>query len=250
MPSAAKPSGKTAQVALALFARCLAHGKWPDRVEFTKYLYLLDWAHYRMKGALATDIQWKFFHYGPWSEDVIPAMEHVQSVFQLGWVDYSTEERDVPEVDVVVEKLGLTLESLISRIITAFAKKDTSAVIDFCYRLTEPMTMTHAKRGELLDFSTVNVTGEAPVFSSPTISSPMPQLTTAQEEARKKFRARASANRAKFEKWKSLMEQKEYLDAMARLAEEREATGENIPKGIQVRLSDDAINHLDDLSHE
>lgn len=248
VPFASQSSDKTNAVALALFARCLDHGKWPDRVEFTKYLYLLDWSHYMMKGVAATDVRWKFFHYGPWSEDLIPAMDCVQEVFQLGWVDYSTEDREVPNVEVFVDKLSLTLESLINRIVSAFAKKDTSAVIDFCYRRTEPMIQ--AKRGEALDFSTVPVTGAAPIFVVPPKTLPMPQLTGAAERAKENLRLRAKANRAKFEHWKAAMEQPEYLEAMAKLAQERESSEESVPKEIRICLSHEAVDHLDQVRYE
>ncbi len=248
MSSALQPSARTTAIALALFARCLEHGKWPDRVEFTKYLYLLDWAHYRIKGTPATDIRWKFFHYGPWSEDMIPVMDVVQSRFGLGWIDYSTEERDVPHVDEHVERLDLTNESLIAKILNAFSKRDTSAVIDYCYRLTEPMT--RAKRGEMLDFSTIAVTGEAPIFASAIKSLPMPQLSAAQEEARKKFRQQSAARRERHQRIKSLMQQEEYLEAMAKLAQQRETSDSPVPKGIQVQLTDDAVQHFDDLRNE
>ena len=37
---------------------------------------------------------------------------------------------------------------------------------------------------------------------------------------------------------------------MAKLAQERESGGGEVPKGIQARLTDDAIDHLDQLRHE
>jgi hypothetical protein len=169
---------RTAKIALILYSRCLEAGKWPDRIEFTKYLYLLDWAATKLTGAPATEIQWKFYHYGPWSEDLIPVMALTQDHFRLGWVDYSPEDRDVPWFDAIPDKLDLNLESIIRKILTAFAKRDVSVLVDFCYRLTEPMR--HAKRGALLDFKTIVVTRESPVFFPPTVTLPMPQLSQAQ----------------------------------------------------------------------
>jgi hypothetical protein len=239
---------RTAKIATVLYSRCLEHGKWPDRIEFTKYLYLLDWASTQLTGGPATEIRWKFYHYGPWSEDVIPIMALVQDEFKLGWVDYSTEDRDVPQFDPIGEKLSLSLEALINRVLTAFSKRDVSTIIDFCYRLTEPMRA--AKRGDLLDFSTVEVTHQAPVFVPPSVVLPMPQFSDAQASARKQLHERAAAGRTKYEQWKAAMQGPEYLRAMEKIAAEREIPTSHEPSQAKVKLTDEALTEIDKLRYE
>lgn len=239
---------RTAKIALILYSRCLEAGKCPDRIEFTKYLYLLDWATTKLTGSPATEIRWKFYHYGPWSEDLIPVMALTQDHFRLSWVDYSPEDRDIPWFDAISEKLDLNLESIIRRILVAFAKRDASVVVDFCYRLTEPMRV--AKRGEMLDFSTVKVTKEPPIFALPVVTLPMPQLSLAQTNARSGLRERAATVRAKYEKWKSLMQAPEYLEAMSKIAVEREVPTSTTTGRTIVKITDGGLAELDALQHE
>ena len=244
-----KPTDKSATAGLILYSRCLEHGKWPDQIEFTKYLFLLDCGSVQMGAGRATDIRWKFYHYGPWSEDLVPVMNYVQEVFRLGWVDYaSAEDRELPQFDRITEKLSLVLESLINRILNAFAHRDASFVVDYCYRFTEPMR--DARRGEPLDLSTVPVTGVPPVFVRQPKTIPMPQLTTDQMTACGELRRRIAGTRARYEEWKALMEQPVYQQAMGVLALEQEISADAPPKGINVKITDGALAELDTARHE
>lgn len=243
------PSDKSAKIALILFSRCLEHGKWPDRIEFTKYLYLLDYAVFRLTGSKATDVRWKFYHYGPWSEDVISLMDNVQGVFRLGWIDYaSAEDRPIPEFDPITEKLPLALESLINRILNAFACRDASLVVDYCYRLTEPMQK--ALRGQLLDFSTIPITDKPPIFVSEPRTIPMPQLSASQLASRDRFKSMLAVSRSKYDEWKRLMDCPAYHEAMETLANEQEVAVGTSPEGVKVGITDEALAEFDDIRDE
>lgn len=50
--------------------------KYPNKGELskarvTKMVYLADWKAALDEGEQITDIQWKFHHYGPWTDDVV-----------------------------------------------------------------------------------------------------------------------------------------------------------------------------------
>ena len=56
-------------IAQTLFSRCVEADHIPGKVRFTKYLYLLDYFYWHFRGCKATDINWKFYHFGPWAPE-------------------------------------------------------------------------------------------------------------------------------------------------------------------------------------
>ncbi|MBD5778289.1 hypothetical protein IEN85_02125 [Pelagicoccus sp. NFK12] len=235
-------NSNTVDIGKILFSRCLEAGHWPDKIQFTKYLYLLDYCHWRFHGRQATAINWKFFHYGPWSQDASIAMNGVQDHFRVGWRDFrEDDEREFYGFDRINEKLSIGMEGMIQSILKAFKDRDVSKVIDFCYERTEPMLA--AERGDELDFSTVPVNKEMPAFIDKPATMEMPKATEAGASRRAAYQAKAERLKAKARKWREAMESPAYKEAMDVIAKQKTA---DLPKieGKSAFMSKEAIEEL------
>jgi hypothetical protein len=244
------PNANTIRLGAILFSRSLEAGHWPDKIQFTKYLYLLDYCYWRFHGQQLTDIRWIFYHYGPWSADAATVMDSVQSHFQLGWRDLAAadeNEREFQGFDPITDKLGPGIEGMIQKILGVFKHRDVTDLIDWCYTQTEPMLA--ARRGNALDFSAVPVVREMPVFYPQMTVRAMPQLNEISETRIAAYRAKASKLREKARQWRTVMQTPTYVEAMALLAEQRQS---DLPAlhGKKVMLDDSSVAALNELGHE
>ena len=147
-------------IAEHLLGVCLEAGHKPGKVQFTKYLYQLDYCHWRYTGQKATTLPWRFFHYGPWCEEAEGCMATLAQQYSFGW-----REEEIPadpSVEVAKPRIPVLMASLLSRIVDAFKDKDLNVLLDVTYSQTEPMLQ--ARRGDALDFSTVPITKTFPQF--------------------------------------------------------------------------------------
>lgn len=208
------------KLAKILYSRCLENELKPDKLQFTKFLYLIDYCHQVYRGSRVTSIEWIFFHYGPWSFSMPAVMDGVMAEFPFGWRDRTEEfEGRMPSFDPIGDRLGLTLEGIIIRIIKAFKDKDTNAVIEWCYKQTEPML--RASRGDRLDFSLVPCRGELPEFFPTAQTWEMPKIPAHILEKSASLRARIAANAAARERY---------------LRFKRNLSSDTYAEGIQVML--------------
>lgn len=239
------------QIGKVLFSRCLEADHWPDKIQFTKYLYLLDYCQWRYKGEQATDIDWIFFHYGPWSPDASAVMNAVQDQFRLGWRDFTRDEEDHDRefrgFDPITERLGFSLEGFISKIINTFKDRDVTDLIDFCYRQTEPMRQ--ASRGDKLDFSSVPVCKEMPLFKPNPAATDMPQLSEASQARIQAYQAKTEHLKEKARQWRRNMQEPVFEEAMNLLAHQRRSELPDL-HGRTVRLDEDSVAALNEWNDE
>lgn len=244
------PNPQTLQLGTILFSRCLEAGHWPDKIQFTKYLYLLDYCHWRFQRTQLTDIRWIFYHYGPWSPDATAVMDGVQHHFRLGWRDLTQDDESEHEFsgfDAVTQKLTPGVEGMIQKIIGVFKNRDVTELIDWCYTQTEPMLA--ARRGDSLDFSTIPVAKEMPIFFPHATTRSMPQLTEASQSRIAAYRAKANKLKEKARKWRAAMQTPAYEEAMKLLTEQRQT---ELPAlhGRKAQLNDDSVAALNELDNE
>lgn len=205
----------------------------PDKLQFTKFLYLIDYCNYKFKGEQATDIDWVFFHYGPWAFEMPNIMNEVMDVFPVGWQDRTEEYGGyMPRFDPVKEKLGLTLENIITRVIKSFKDRTTNDVIEWCYKQTEPMRNAH--RGEHLNFTIIEVNQEMPIFFPKPTTWDMPKVPEELLEKRRAFRAQRLARRKGYREYKQNLESASYREGM-RVLEERNTA--EIPDLSRARIT-------------
>jgi hypothetical protein len=205
------------EIASALFARCLEHDHKPGKVQFTKYLYLVDYCFWRLKGRQATDIDWVFYHYGPWSPAAEECMALVADNYGFSWRE---DEEPVLRFVRVEESfdLDLTLDTVIQRVVSFFKDREPMTVVEFAYSQTEPML--HAKRGDHLDFSTVPVDQAMPEFAPVRTKSTEFVLNPRLKERMVAMQAKAGRLRQQAEERQLFRESAEYSAALQLLGAE------------------------------
>ncbi len=225
-------------IAERLLAECLDAGHKPGKVQFTKYLYQLDYCHWRFTGKKATDMPWKFYHYGPWCDEAEACMAGLARQYGFGWRE--EESALIHSVAVAKPEVGVLIAGLISRIVDLFKDKDLNTLLNTTYFDTEPML--RANRGDLLDFSAVPVTKSFPqYYPSPTNVRPF-QIPAARLKKMEEFRAKWPRLKAKAMERMALRNTPEYLEAMDLLSKEL-GTDEVIP-GIKLRITPAAAEGL------
>jgi hypothetical protein len=127
------------------------------KTQLVKYLYLTEVEHYRETGSRLTDLDWKFYHYGPYAFELETILE--EKIFKHEEIKISTEKSfnkfTVAEPtkhynDLVDVKTSL----IIKRIIGMWGDKPLQDLLDYVYFETEPMQVVD-RRGQRLDFSTI-----------------------------------------------------------------------------------------------
>ncbi len=226
------------QIAQSLLAACLEADHKPGKVQFTKYLYLLDYCHWRFTGCKATSLPWRFYHYGPWCEQAEDCMAQLASDYAFHWRE--TEASFIRSVEVPAHKLDLTTRSLMTQIVGWFKDRELNVLLEVTYSQTEPMV--RARRGDVLDFSSVPVDKRIPVFF------PIPPQVTSYRlhpERLKKmeaFRARAEKLKEKARQRMAFRESESYQQAADMLKEEFTAP-DRLPE-MSGSISFDAANGL------
>lgn len=228
------------EIATALFARCLEHDHKPGKLQFTKYLYLVDYCYWRFKGRPASDIPWVFYHYGPWSPAAEECMAALADDYGFSWRE---EEAFVPRFVRLEEpvRLDLTLESIIKRILSAFKDREPMVVVEYTYSQTEPMLK--ARRGEPLDFASIPVDQTMPEFM-PARAKPAATFALApQVKARMEtLKAKSAKLRQQAEERQRFRETADYRTALDLLAAETSA-GDSLP-ALRGRMSRNVIEDL------
>lgn len=230
----------TRQIAEVLWARCLEQDHKPGRVQFTKYLYLVDYCLWRFEGCQATDARWIFHHYGPWATEVAGAMDDLAESYGFSWGEEEETVFRFVRVDEPPSRLSLGLEGIIGQILRAFRNTDLNRLLEFAYSQTEPML--RAKRGDALDFATIPVSRTMPEFSPPKSEKKAFSVPPERAERIARFRAKAEELRRCAEERALFRASPSYGAAMEQLASELGA-GWTFPN-VRTRLSDESAADL------
>ena len=129
------------------------------KTKLVKLLYLIDVENYRRRRRTLTGLEWQFYHYGPYAFAFDEALEDLE--FDIPQESIRTGNgRDaiVFRLDWNIRsRLGSYIESaelsLVNRILREWGEVELNPLLDHVYFNTEPMR--EAKRGEILDFSTI-----------------------------------------------------------------------------------------------
>jgi hypothetical protein len=227
------------QIAQSLLAACLEADHKPGKVQFTKYLYLLDYCHWRFTGRKATSLPWKFYHYGPWCEQAEDCMVQLASQHVFGWREM--EVSFVRSVEIPPYPLDIGTKSMIANIIGLFKDRELNVLLEVAYSQTEPMV--NAKRGDVLDFSIVPVNKQMPIFF-PSPPSQVANYRLHPERLKKieAFRARAEKLKEKAKQRMVFRESEIYQQATCMLKEEFTAP-DRLPE-MSGSMTFDAVNGL------
>jgi uncharacterized phage-associated protein len=125
------------------------------KTKLIKILYLLEVEYYRSFQKRLTDLEWQFYHYGPYPigiEKILgsPDLEEMPKLLKDGKVykKYSVASDRSAE-----RGIDSDVQRLIKRVVNEWGGLGLNDLLDFVYFETEPMRK--AKRGEILDFKTI-----------------------------------------------------------------------------------------------
>lgn len=141
------------QLILYIVSQVDDFGGYVTTIRLVKFLYLIDLEHYRRYGRILTGLDWQFYHYGPYAF-TLPQIgasigyrldrEEFESAGKQGVRFRPTEEYPFPR------SLGIHVKNLVDLVLEVWAEQETSILLDYVYRRTEPME--DAVRGQSLDF--------------------------------------------------------------------------------------------------
>ena len=126
----------------------------PAKTRLIKLLHLIEIEHYKHIQKRLTDLQWQFYHYGPYA----PEIEHILGSPDIEEITFTLRDgRKGSHYDFTDDegqtKFPSELKRLIDYIVKDWGEIDLNKLLDHVYFETEPMI--NAKRGQLLDFTTV-----------------------------------------------------------------------------------------------
>jgi hypothetical protein len=125
----------------------------PFVTRLVKIIYLADLEWRRQRGEPLSDVTWRFLHFGPYAyefasllggEDMEIAEFGGKTARRLAFDSAELESRKVPE----------DVSGVIGRLVKEWGDADINRLLNYVYFETEPME--NARRGEILDFSTIH----------------------------------------------------------------------------------------------
>lgn len=208
-------------------------------IHLIKYVYLADLAYARShNGETFTGIQWQFYKFGPWSEEVHSAIEPSllavgaeKFTFPSDYDDKDDWSRWKLEDDQLFDDLKRKLPASVALSLDTHVHrfhKDTPSLLNFVYNT---LPMRHAAPGEMLDFSLMIESTEGQVEFRPSL-----QLLS--EKKRKRFR----------EKLRSIKEKRQREGADEKPWTETLIRPKNPPRYDEVYS--EGINWLESLAGE
>lgn len=133
------------------------------RTTLTKFLYLLDyWVAIENKGKTFIGVEWKFHHYGPYSDALIADIDWLSTLPSINKVDVAKNDKEFILYGLSeyakpkpFDKLGLAadIKQKMSQVIKKYAM-DLNGLLNFVYFETEPMHSV--KPGDILSFSNLS----------------------------------------------------------------------------------------------
>lgn len=131
-----------------------------SKTKLLKLLYLFDVEYYRLHQQTFTGFQWKFFHLGPWTNEIDRLLEDLVHSSDLIPKPYSTQEYDsynyeaAEDSDIGALFTSVRDEGAIKRVLSTWAERSVGEILDYVYFHTEPME--HGIRNAPLDFSVIS----------------------------------------------------------------------------------------------
>ena len=129
------------------------------KTKLVKLLYLIDVENYRRRRSTLSGLEWRFYHYGPYAFEIDDALESLsldipQESFKTEQghkvIVFSPPRNLYPMLGKYIRPSQL---DLVNRIINEWGDVELNPLLNHVYFYTEPMK--NAKRGEVLDFSTI-----------------------------------------------------------------------------------------------
>jgi hypothetical protein len=151
--------------------RAIGREAAPTKTKLVKLLYLIDVEQWRAARTLVTNLEWRFYHYGPYAHELEPVLQRLEG-HRIHWRELTQAKF---EKTILYTRAWRPSEAdnwptgtkiRIDRIVDHWADEPLELLLDFVYFETEPMRS--ASRGEILDFS--KITPPAPRTPVPSVS--------------------------------------------------------------------------------
>ena len=129
----------------------------PNKTALVKLVYLVDVECRRKLGKPATGLEWRFHHYGPYSAQLERDINHNPFLEVFGdrnsGYGFSISS-DCREIQAAFStSFGPAVRRVADGVVTQWGLETLDALLEYVYFETEPMQ--GARRGEILDFSTI-----------------------------------------------------------------------------------------------
>ncbi|MGA7793478.1 MAG: type II toxin-antitoxin system antitoxin SocA domain-containing protein [Candidatus Acidiferrales bacterium] len=125
----------------------------PQITRLVKLMYLTELEYFRLRHERLTDLDWTFYLFGPYPMSLRSFLGEPE-IESKEWRSGKTSKSIVRGEDIFMKaKAELDLEAIIKRVVKTWGDADLNQLLDYVYFETEPMQ--NAKRGDLLDFSSV-----------------------------------------------------------------------------------------------
>ena len=147
------------QLIPALIFYVTQRGGYVTKTKLLKLLYLFDVEFYRVHGSTFTNLQWKFFHLGPWTNEFDPLLQELmedEAIVETKSVkaDYETKfyrASEPSDFGRLFQKYSD--QAILKTILDTWAESSTGEILDYVYFRTEPMEF--GIRNQPLDFSRI-----------------------------------------------------------------------------------------------
>ncbi len=166
------------------------HMLLPQITRLVKLMYLVELEYFRQKRERLTDLEWRFHLYGPYPVSFTSVLEEPE-IEVSEWKSGKTTRRIVRDEEQFLRTAAdFTLETIVDRVVKDWGDADLNQLLDYVYFETEPMQ--NAKRGDILDFSTVG----APVPKRIEITVNRHKLTELRKEVSDRAKAYATLRKS------------------------------------------------------
>jgi hypothetical protein len=128
------------------------------KTKLVKLLYLVDVETWRLERQLLTKLDWRFYHYGPYAFELEPVLDQLEGQ-QVEWKEFTPGQLERTILYTRVwqspssDQWPAMTKMRVDKIVDRWADETLELLLDYVYFETEPMQ--HARRGEYLDFNTV-----------------------------------------------------------------------------------------------
>ncbi len=129
------------------------------KTKLVKLLYLADVENYRRYGQKLSELDWVFYHYGPYALEIDQALREIELDIPQEEVTTANGHRAVVfrpsrHVETDFEKQVSSREKMVvDRVLKQWGLEELNPLLSYVYFYTEPMK--DAKRGEPLDFAKI-----------------------------------------------------------------------------------------------
>jgi uncharacterized phage-associated protein len=125
----------------------------PQITRLVKLMYIAEIEYFRQRRERLTDLDWRFYLYGPYPMSLNGILGE-QEIETHEWKTGKTSKHIVRDEEMFMRATAdTTIEVIIKNIVKDWGDADLNQLLDYVYFETEPMQ--NAKRGDALDFSTV-----------------------------------------------------------------------------------------------